>query len=81
MFISALSKAQKNFSQSLTNFKFDCIDNDQTEEEKVIGKILDQLEFFTHLVMSVLSKSCVCLGSNSAVLTRMLKHVAVSLAE
>ena len=36
--VSGLSKAQRSFSNTLTNFKFECIGNERTDDEKVIGK-------------------------------------------
>ena len=37
---AALSKAQRAFSNTLINFKFECIGSEQTDDEAVIGKCL-----------------------------------------
>ena len=40
--ISALSNAQRKLSQTLVNFKFECIGNNQTEDELVIANSLKE---------------------------------------
>ena len=37
---SDLSEAQKKFSDTLQRFEFNCIEGEQTEDEKVIGTFL-----------------------------------------
>ncbi|ELU02748.1 hypothetical protein CAPTEDRAFT_224027, partial [Capitella teleta] len=45
-----LSKAQRSFSSCLTNFKFDCIGSEQTEDEVIIGNSLKE---FGRLISAV----------------------------
>ena len=40
IWFSDLSNAQRRLSQTLTNFKFECIGNNQTEDEMVIANSL-----------------------------------------
>jgi len=38
--VAALSKAQRNLSKTLTEFRFECIGSEQTDDEIIIGKYL-----------------------------------------
>jgi len=36
--VAALSKAQRNLSKTLTEFRFECIGSEQTDDEIIIGR-------------------------------------------
>ncbi|KAI0231997.1 Rho GTPase-activating protein 26 [Lamellibrachia satsuma] len=46
----SLSKAQRSFSNTLTNFKFECIGNERTDDEKVIA---NSMEMFGKLISTI----------------------------
>ena len=43
IYFTDLSNAQRRLSQTLTNFKFECIGSQQTEDEMVIGTVSNKM--------------------------------------